>query len=488
MSLRSDARVADKPGPISYGSAADAYRSVSARFASLSTSVKFAILACAVIGLGMSLLGLWVSARIENGVVQHTAGTLAIYTESVIESQKSEFTQPALSAKTIQELDAAFKKRFANKRIVGAKIWSPEGRILYSTWPEQIGLVYPISNELEAALRGDIAAELDNLEADENELERGLNKSMLEVYVPVRMAGGQRVVAVAEVYELADNLVRDIGIARFQSTIVFGALGLLMVLSLSGFVASASRTIAYQQASLLDRVQELSELLESNRELQKRVVEANRLSVETSEQVLNRVSAELHDGPAQLIGLALLRLDDSNEQRPDDLQGPMSVRTALQEAMREIRNISSGLALPELRKATVAEAIRLAVADHERRSGTDVVTDIGELPPKVGSQIVTCVYRFVQEALNNAVRHAGGVGQSVAADLCGSRLTVTVSDQGPGFNPGSRESGGSKLGLTGLRHRVEALDGDFSISSTIGQGARLTATFDLARPEIKNAA
>ena len=466
-----------------------AYRSLSARFTSLSTSVKFAVLACAVIGLGMTLLGFWVSARIEYGVVHHTAGTLAIYTESLIENQKTYLSDPTLPEAAIADLDAAFKKSMATKRIVGAKIWSRDGRIIYSTWRQQIGRTYPVTQELREAFRGEIAAELDSLDSDENEFERNLNKGMLEVYMPVRLPGGQEVVAVAEVYELADTLVNDIAVARFQSAVVFGVLGLLMVASLSGFVNSASNTITRQQASLLRRVEELSFLLERNRELQGRLVEANQRSVETSEQVLNRVSAELHDGPAQLISLALLRLDEvvpTAAARED--AGQMSVRTALEEAMREIRNISSGLALPELRKATVAQAIALAVADHERRSGTLVNVEVGSMPERVSSKIVTCIYRFVQESLNNSFRHAGGVGQAVLADYRAGRLHVAVSDQGPGFDAEAREQGGGKLGLTGLRHRIEALDGEFAVYSKIGHGTRLVASFDLVPEEMKNAA
>ncbi len=75
-----------------------------------------------------------------------------------------------------------------------------------------------------------------------------------------------------------------------------------------------------------------------------------------------------------------------------------------------------------------------------------------------------CIYRFVQEALNNAWRHAGGVAQSVAQRIEAGQLVVEVSDEGSGFDPAAARPEG--LGLAGLRERVESLGGAFAIRSS----------------------
>jgi signal transduction histidine kinase len=451
------------------------------RFQALSTSVKFAVIASLVIGLGMSALGFWVSSRIEAGVVHHTAGTLALYVESLIEPHRAELVRGSqLSAPAIAALDRTLKGGDAATRVVGAKIWSPDGRVLYSTWREQIGRTYPVTPELRRAFDGHIEAELDAVDEDENEFERKLNKSLFEVYVPVRTPGGAKVEAVAEVYELADTLMADIRIARLQSAVIFGVLGLAMVASLSGFVSRASRVITAQQDALEARVVQLSQLLEHNRDLQKRVVEASQMCVETGEQTLNRVSAELHDGPAQLISLALLRLDDVASTSPDD-PSRGKVRASLSEALREIRQISAGLALPELERATLVEALDLAIATHERRTGTVVETSYGQdLPRQLPAHVVTCLYRVVQESLANAYRHAGGAGQRVAVDCSTGFLILSVSDRGPGFDVDSRRADTNKLGITGMRHRIEALGGELSVVSRPGEGTTLTARLPTA--------
>jgi hypothetical protein len=456
---------------------------VTARFQRWSTASKFAAIASVVVGMCMAASAYWVSGRIEAGVVHHTAGTLALYMEAFIEPYKNELeTRRQLSQESIASLDAALKQEKIRRRIIGVKIWATDGTIIYSTWHQLMGRTFPPSDELKGAIAGEIVAELNHLDKDENEIERSLQTALLEVYAPVRSAGGQRVVAVAEVYEIADELVANIRYAQLESIMVFGFLGLTMVASLSSFVSRASRTISQQQDVLSARVQELSELLAQNRELQRRVVQANRRSAETNEQVLNRVSAELHDGPAQLIGLGLLRLDEVTAQLPPDHKGGEAIRSSLAEALREIRTICAGLALPELEGASVAEILDLAISNHERRSKTSVAIDLPSgLPEQVSTDVTICLFRFVQESLNNAFRQSQGRGQSVRATFDNDHLAVTVADEGPGFDPAARSRGSGKLGLALMRSRVEALGGELTVDSAPGAGTRLTVRFHVSK-------
>jgi signal transduction histidine kinase len=88
--------------------------------------------------------------------------------------------------------------------------------------------------------------------------------------------------------------------------------------------------------------------------------------------------------------------------------------------------------------------------------------------------ILICIYRFVQEALMNGFRHAGGIGQQVGCDVAGDRLTVVVSDRGPGFDANCTAEHG--LGLLGLRERIESIGGEFRVESSRDHGTRLTLT------------
>lgn len=89
-----------------------------------------------------------------------------------------------------------------------------------------------------------------------------------------------------------------------------------------------------------------------------------------------------------------------------------------------------------------------------------------------------CIYRFVQEGLMNALRHAGGAGQTVGWRVSECLLAVTVSDTGSGFRVGDLEQS-DRLGLRALRDRVESVGGAFAIDGRPGGGSALTVQLGL---------
>ncbi len=230
--------------------------------------------------------------------------------------------------------------------------------------------------------------------------------------------------------------------------------------------------------------EERCRLLAQNAELRRQIDESQRRLVEINDMLLRRVGVELHDGPAQLISFALLRLDGLRSPgstlygsaTPGDLE---RIRAALQEALAELRSMAAGLTLPELSCVSPADVLRLAVRKHERRTATTVACELEGLPEQVPAAIKSCLYRFAQEALNNAYRHAGGRGQAVRAGCCAGTIEVEVADTGPGFEPGG-ENGGGRLGLLGMRERIMSLGGTLEIESRPGLGTRLTTRFKVA--------
>ena len=137
-----------------------------------------------------------------------------------------------------------------------------------------------------------------------------------------------------------------------------------------------------------------------------------------NERYLRRISADLHDGPAQLLALASLRLGsphlgaDANSQEAAELQ---KIRSFLDEAMGDIRNICRGLTLPQIETMELSDLLSSVVRAHEQRTGTSVELSLPDHDPQLSQSEKICIYRLVQEGLNNATRHAGGVGQRVAA-------------------------------------------------------------------------
>jgi signal transduction histidine kinase len=469
---------------------------VTERWHRLTLAQQFVIAASVVVCLGMFALGSWVAHKIEEGVVQNTAATTAIYMDSVVEPVLQELdVKTELSQASIDQLKTTLDSSTLGKRIASIKIWDKTGKILFSKDTPLIGKSFPVSDELEKAYAGLISAELNHLTDAENENERKLNKQLVEIYVPMHKLGTDKIIAVAEFYAVADELEADIAEATRQSWMIVLAITLGMLGALFGIVRRGSRTIEVQQIALRDRVEELSTLLLRNEELRLSLSDARRRGADTNERLLRRLGAELHDGPCQLIGLALLRLDGLRRYLPgansagEPSSGPDElemIRAALRDSLEEIRNLSAGIAPPELDGMSAVQAIEIAARNHERRTGTQVMRDVSPLPDIDSQFLKTCIYRFTQEGLNNAFRHANAAGQAVRAFVEDGTLTVEVSDTGPGL-PRERKrngNGNGGLGLAGLRDRVESLGGILCVDSVPGVGTRLRVQFQLENPEL----
>lgn len=226
------------------------------------------------------------------------------------------------------------------------------------------------------------------------------------------------------------------------------------------------------------RLAESKRLLEQNEALRGSLQKANEATAEAHEQILRRVSAELHDGPAQLLTFSLLQLrrlepvaEVARERNVNvDLDKVIEVTN---DAMREIRAISTGLSLPELANYTLAEAIALAVRRHGELTGDKVTTSLSGLPVDVPLSYKICAYRFVQEALTNAHRHSST--RHARIDAIGEpNVAISVADDGKGFDT---TKPGAGLGVPGMRARLEALGGHVDVASTVGRGTTITARF-----------
>lgn len=106
-------------------------------------------------------------------------------------------------------------------------------------------------------------------------------------------------------------------------------------------------------------------------------------------------------------------------------------------------------------------------------------TAIEPLNEEIPVAVKICVYRFIQEGLNNGWRHAEGKAQRVVLRLLGEEITVIVQDAGQGFKAENASFLG--LGLSGLRERVESLGGKFEINSSFA-GTTLTLFLNIQDP------
>lgn len=453
----------------------------------LSLSQKFALTSSVVLLAGMLVIGAWVAEKIETSVSFNTAVATALYMDSFVAPHAQDLsTQNTLSHEKQIELDTLLHDTSIGNRIASFKIWMPGGLIAYSSRKAIIGKTFPPTENLKLAWAGNITTEFDTLEDEEDEQERAAGVAYLEIYSPIREKFTGRIIAVAEFYLKADLFEQVLFQAKLQSWLLVGLVTIVMLSLLFVIVHSGSRTIEKQKRVLKKRVLELSDL-------RNRLKNASRRTTELNERFLRRIGADLHDGPAQLLGLALLRLHSlksfvSAETRAavndkDDLK---IIQTALDDALVDIRNISAGLVLPELDGLTLTEIIIKAVRAHEHRTGTSINLNIDNLPAFVDKSIQICLYRMVQEGLNNSYHHTQNAPSSVTASYNEGTIEIVVSDEGSGFDPATIANSSAGLGLPGLHERFESIGGLFEIRSVVNQGTQLIARLTVTDLEIQD--
>ena len=285
-----------------------------------------------------------------------------------------------------------------------------------------------------------------------------------------------------EINEVANPLEQNLRTLSFQTWFITAILTLLIMTGVFGVVQRGSKTIEQQRKDLVARMREAEVMLKENVLLKARVERASVGVAELNERFLRGIGAELHDGPAQLLGysilkLAQLRWAEDPAARTEILR---NLEEIMSEAMLEIRTISKGMLLPEIDHLPLRDAIERAVRLHEARTKTQVSVSIDGTAIKVVAAVKICAYRFVQEGLANAFRHAGGKDQRVTCSVAGSRLTLAVSDGGEAafsLNDDEHQSG---LGLEGLRLRVESIGGTLALRYLDKTGSQVEMSLDLS--------
>lgn len=277
----------------------------------LSPAQRFMIGSLVILVLGMAAVGAWVIRQIEDGVIHRSAANTALYVDSLIAPALQDLTEaPSLSPAAVTRLDRLLHDTPLGREVAVFQIWDRDGHIVYSTEPALVGHQEAMEGELADALAGGVSASIGELEGDVEPADSAFPPDLIEIYSPVRGGGLDQIIAVAEFYYAADELQQDIAIAQRRSWLVLGGATAIIYVLLSTFVARVSNTVRRQQRTLAGQVNRLTELLRQNDELHGRVRGAAARTASLNERFLRRFSAELHDGPAQDISLALLRLDN----------------------------------------------------------------------------------------------------------------------------------------------------------------------------------
>src|SRR3954451_15935715 len=354
------------------------------------------------------------------------------------------------------KLDGVVEGKILNNSVVRVKLWTRDGRIIYSDKDELINQRFPLGpEELELFEHSGVDAELSDLTAPENRFEREFDK-LLEAHTVIRTP--QRTPVLFEIYQRFNSVSQNAGnlLGALAPPLIGGLLVLLLF----------QAPLAWSMARRLKRSHTEREMLLAS-------------AIEASDQERRRIAADLHDGVVQDIagvafGLAPLAED---ADRRDDTREAETLRDAVARLRQGVRGLRT--LLVEIHPPTL-ESAGLEAALHDLLSplvAAGIVTELHVADTAAaGSTRDPLIYRAAREAVRNAQSHADATMVCVeVTNPTPDTIRLVVTDDGRGFAPDLRDRrrADGHVGLSLLDGLVKQVDGTLVVASSPGGGTRL---------------
>ena len=389
----------------------------------------------------------------ENEAVSEAGRRADLIAEAVL--------QPVLSdglltgdATALAELDRVVRAQVVGRYVVRVKIWTADGRIVYSDDPRLIGQTFPLDEEeVETMANHRTRAAVSDLTHAENRYERGKGK-FLEVYRPVQTSPGGTMLLFETYSPYGEVTLRSSQLWRGFFGLLLTSLGLLIVLLIP----------------LLWRLLDAVSKAQAGREtLLQRAVDA-------SHTERRRIAGTLHDGVVQELAATSFALAGCSERA--EREGSTHLARDLRECARTVRTSIGGLRSllvdiypPNLSSAGLAATLTDLVGPLRSR---DVTVDL-ELPAHaapIDAEVARVAYRIAHECVTNVAQHAGARTLRVRLDHDSTVLGLDVQDDGVGFDVASVMAAApdGHLGLHVMTDLARRAGATLAVSSGPGQG------------------
>jgi two-component system sensor histidine kinase DegS len=209
--------------------------------------------------------------------------------------------------------------------------------------------------------------------------------------------------------------------------------------------------------------------------------------IQSQENERLRISLQMHDGPAQSMSNLVLRaeicqrlIDHDLDQARSELIG---LKTAINTTLQDTRRFIFDLRPMTLDDLGLVPTLRRYTAQLGEKSGLEINLMIQNMEQRLPSHYEVTIFRFIQEALNNVIRHANANQVRLLLDVSSNTLQIMIEDDGSGFHVNevlASANARKNMGIAGMRQQIEALlRGEFGIESAIGRGTRIAATIPM---------
>ncbi len=351
----------------------------------------------------------------------------------------------------IAKFDELMQETVLSEPIVRVKLWDENGKIIYSDEPRLIGQTFELGADEQRTLRnGAPDSDISDLSEPENQYERDQVK-LLEAYTRVTAPDGQPLLfETYQQYSAVTSSGRTLWLAFLPALLTALLLLELIQLPLASSLAKRVRSAHRDRVRLLEG------------------------AVDASERERRRIAGDLHDGAVQdLSGVALSLEVAARRVEGSDPEAAAELRAGAERTRGSVRSLR-GLLLeiypPSLQRAGLSAALGDMLAPLEAR-GIETNLDFDpELDLEI-EQEALC-FRVAQEAVRNALKHAGAAHVEVAVAPSDSGIELTVSDDGRGFDPAETEASvaDGHIGTDVLRDLVAEGGGELHFESAPGRG------------------
>jgi len=406
------------------------------------------LVAVALVGLASFLLMTKIGT---NEATDNASEVTRLIGEGVVEPNLTEelvHGDPAAVAKFDELMQATV---LTEGPIVRVKLWDEDGKIVYSDEPRLIGQTFELGTDEQRTLRnGAPDADVSDLSEPENQFERDQGK-LLEAYTRVYPPDGQPLLfETYQEYSSVTSSGRTLWLAFLPALLAALIVLELIQLPLASSLAKRVRSAHRERVRLLEG------------------------AVDASERERRRIAGDLHDGAVQdLTGVALSLEVAARRLEETDPEGAAELRSGARKtrgSVRSLRGLLVEIYPPSLRRAGLSGALEDMLAPLEARGiettfRFDLEVDLEE------EQEALC-FRVAQEALRNALKHAGAAHVEIAVGPGENGVELTITDDGRGFDPvaAEAEQADGHIGTDVLRDLVAEAGGELDFESAPGQG------------------
>ncbi|MCB9482209.1 MAG: PAS domain S-box protein [Desulfobacteraceae bacterium] len=209
--------------------------------------------------------------------------------------------------------------------------------------------------------------------------------------------------------------------------------------------------------------------------------------IKAQENERKKIALDLHDHVAQNLSFLKITADSLKNSKQDDLQDKIQILSnGLKDSISDIRHISYDLRPPNLEELGLAKAIYQHCEDFSFKHGIEIdFTSAGMENIKFSFDIEINIFRIIQEALNNILKHSSADMARIRLIASYPRVILRIDDNGKGFDVKTESDSsvaGEKMGLKGMRERISLIGGQMEINSVLGTGTKIVA--EIPYPEL----